>query len=305
MKYKEIAYMLFLSLRFFLAISECPTGSYNNVQSDGTDLCTPCFECRSDGLDTFTDHPCTKTHDAFCKFCSVKCASGYYESTACTANGNRNCTLCRSECPAGTYETNPCNVSSSRDRECTICPAGWYCTGGSTDKIQCPVNKNSSTGSSSNIDCRCIPGYYTNYPSCSICPAGWYCTGGGNIAQCSSGFSSPLGSSSATACGCTIGKHLFGGLCYDCGGATYSNFIGATVCKDCSICGPGKYQTNPCTATTDTECPSCGPLSYSKLPHNAECLSCSTLTVSMGKYISNCGGNSSGTTLQCVKTTLT
>lgn len=57
-------------------------------------------------------------------------------------------------CAPGWYQLN-----NNEQVECSICPAGSYCEGG-TLIIQCPLNSMSKSGSKTRSDCICQTGYF-------------------------------------------------------------------------------------------------------------------------------------------------
>jgi hypothetical protein len=69
----------------------------------------------------------------------------------------------------------------------TECFPGSFCPGGNDDSpLQCPLNSNSSAGSSSIQDCKCKKGLYLSNStlSCQPCPKGFYCNAEGKIWPC-------------------------------------------------------------------------------------------------------------------------
>jgi len=128
------------------------------------------------------------------------------------------------ECPAGQY---------SKSGNCVTCPAGYYCTGGKTDKKKCDNGYSSNEGAKSKDQCNVIMTlceanqyYDVDSNSCKSCPM--------DAIGSTTSATSPAGSTSVTDCKCASGFRINPNT------------------KTCIIdCAPGKYANG----TTCTTCP--------------------------------------------------
>jgi len=151
---------------------------------------------------------CTCTYDATNSYCVsdaviTQCAAGKYCKEG-SSNGNTPCTE-GYYCPMGTFEEIPCTAGYMCDgtgntaASLIDCPAGYYCTGGTTSSTKqpcqagyyCPINSRSMIP--------CEIGTYN--PStlksaaadCLACPQGSTCTKRAQVADDISGFSCEAG----------------------------------------------------------------------------------------------------------------
>ena len=105
-----------------------------------------------------------------------------YVRLECNASRDVICQECQA-CAAGFYANNTCGVSYGNDRldtQCAVCPADFYCPGGSLTQaaLPCPDNGRSAPGSDAIADCTCEPGFYRSGDLCVICPLDAYCPRG-------------------------------------------------------------------------------------------------------------------------------
>lgn len=110
------------------------------------------------------------------RFCDL------YVRHECNATRDVICQECRT-CEAGFYANNTCGVSYGNDRldtQCALCPADFYCPGGSVSQaaLPCPDNGKSAPGSDAIADCTCDPGFYRSGDLCILCPLDSYCPRG-------------------------------------------------------------------------------------------------------------------------------
>ena len=205
----------------------CPAGTYN--PSVNIILVSNCLTCpegttSSSGQSTcmlcaagYTDTPCSP------------CAAGSYKSTI----GPGECL----PCPAVIYKSDsgPGECSCVPDRytsttgpgECLPCPAGSYKSdSGPGECNSCPTGRYSSASAA------------TTFDTCVLCPE----------------FStSPLGSSSKTACECDPGyTDVNGGVCEECLNSWSSTYGSAT----CTKCPSGMYTVRP-TVVSSATCVAC------------------------------------------------
>ena len=136
-----------------------------------------------------------------------------------------NFVLAYTVCAAGSYETSA--PSATANRQCSACPAGYYCTGPSP-----PQGCGSATlyafGSAS---------------SCSMVSSGFYSTPTDVSASFRTGQSA-----------CMAGSYCIGGVSNVCGVNTYQPIIGQVSCLSCPGCTTGLNQTMPCSTTAATIC---------------------------------------------------
>jgi hypothetical protein len=115
---------------------------------------------------------------------------------------------------------------------CTLCAAGYYSMGGSSQCMHCPNNcanctYNNNTG---NVTCTsCAIGYGFSNGSCAICPTGQYGPGGSlACANC------PTGCYNCSASNTTNATSTNQTNCYSCN----VNFgLYNTTCRNCSLNG--------------------------------------------------------------------
>lgn len=146
--------------------------------------------------------------------------------------------------------SNTSNVASSRRTQCicnpsyvglngghcSLCSANNFCPGG-TISTPCRTHSVSAAGSSSQADCNCVPGFYSEQDDsvCLQCPANSYCTGNLHVTSCPLNSHSAPGSSRVSQCTCNDG-HWRG--CTITSNGLYKDNFGA----DCTI-----NFTLPCT----------------------------------------------------------
>ncbi len=160
----------------------CPNGTYTKENATGLYSTTQCS-------------PCTVGH--FCQRGKIsgKCSAGY---------------LC--------YQGNPTPTPDGSDEKIgEICPYGFYCPVGATNKVACSrglvIDK---SGARSAADC-------------ALCPAGKICSENNTLAvACTMGFYCPY---NATMKPCPVG--------------TYSNTVGATNSSSCQPCPAGYWCNRP------------------------------------------------------------
>ncbi|GKT35455.1 uncharacterized protein PTSG_02037, partial [Aduncisulcus paluster] len=168
----------------------CPAGTYCDAASDHPIPCSrgtfAALEKNNGGLGCIS---CTAGHycaDEGMDDVSGECSEGYYcdasaEATSATPKeyicpvGSmcEKATVDHVVCPAGYYTD---EVGQS---ECTECPEGYFCTGGS-HRVSCPAGHYCAAGCSSPV--KCPDGYYSNGTTglidedqCLPCPVGHYC----------------------------------------------------------------------------------------------------------------------------------
>jgi hypothetical protein len=118
------------------APASCPNGTYNADVGDSSPA--GCSQC-----------PLGQSCSAAFSTAGVACAAGTYAS----AFGQSACTACA----AGTYLNSTGSAS-----QCPLCQAGYYCQT-PVQITACPANTNASSGSTSLLQCICLPGYMCDY----------------------------------------------------------------------------------------------------------------------------------------------
>lgn len=129
------------------------------------------------------------------------------------------------------------------------CDLGYINVTGSDGNVttfcRCSANANPeyySVGGSLGSECACVAGYYSSSAlawnvSCQLCPAGSYCSGDQSITACTTGSTSPAGSSSVSSCFCQPGYTGNGGSsgCEACLVGTYKPENGTLACTECPV----------------------------------------------------------------------
>ena len=156
-------------------------------------------------------------------------------------------------CPEGTFVS---HSGAKKLESCLSCPAGQYCSSGTSKPIICP--KGSFCPANSSEPTPCNPGTYGHQAGlvhkndCKKCPKGHYCDSpglSGPRGQCDPGYLCYEGSDSAAPVDgikgiiCPIGGYCpIGSLeATPCPMGTYSNAKGAVNAADCIDCDPGFY----------------------------------------------------------------
>jgi hypothetical protein len=184
-----------------------------------------------------------------------------YVQHECNASRDVICQECQT-CGSGLYSSNKCGVDYGNDRldtECSGCPAGFYCPGGSVTQSAIPC-----------------PGCAANQQVATLCSG----THNGTCKACQANSWSPSGRTELGPCLCNAGYELQGGLCVACpvGKARQANYNNSIMCETCGagtlalvsttiVCGtctsmcegvPGRYFVkHECNATRDVICQEC------------------------------------------------
>ncbi|EKX31733.1 hypothetical protein GUITHDRAFT_122074 [Guillardia theta CCMP2712] len=248
------------------ACSPCIANSENGEAevSSGSCLCKPGFELRS-GACTACNASAYKdfTGNGGCLLCPANtvstgsrddislcvCKAGYsgVDGAACNA------------CPAGSYK------SGTGSGACQQCPENTYQPALAATALSscssCPLNSNSSAGSTVKSSCVCLPGFQPGGDYCQQCPAGKFkstllmepcsecpentflpSTASTSVLQCQQcpgNAISPSASPVSDSCECIKGyrndSRLF--LCLACDIGTYKDSVSNTACSPCPIHG--------------------------------------------------------------------
>ena len=278
----------------------CPGGTYQeNFTSASLDDCIECPEGSfcvegSDVPETCTiGHYCTPGLNAPipCPVGTIGSSNGLMseaECDACPPGGfcdSPGLTSRRGPCDSGFVCYLGANTSTPTDGVTgEPCPAGGFCTLGSSASQPCPPGTFSNTsGSADSFDCsECTPGFFcsnarTPEPT-GPCNAGYYCPGGAktpNDTVTPAGHFTPEGS--AAPIPCRVGfwmPHTAAGECLPCTAGHYCPNPGSTTVTLCQIghyCEEGSFDPAPCPSGTfnnqtglsaSSECQSCPPGSF-------------------------------------------
>ena len=249
----------------------------------------PCEDCGLNKYSTVVG----SASESLCLNCEAgkKSAMGSYDQSHCL-----------DVCPAG--QTGPAGF-------CLPCPAGTFKSStGSGSCATCPVNSNSSLGSSL---CTCIVGYTGPDGSlCTACAPGTFKDqpGSATCTTCPEYSDSLSASSSRRACKCNSGATgSDGGPCHPCeagkfktqpGNAwctscmsgKYSDIPGATAASSCNLCPPrsdspsGSGRVSACrcnvgaTGIDGGPCSACAAGKYKSFSGSGACINCPTGTYS-------------------------
>ena len=169
------------------------------------------------------------------------------------------------KCPGARFSSNP-GASSISDcnacrpgylgtdwRHCTPCPKDQYCPGGDV-AMHCPSGSVTRGRRKHSIrHCVCDRGYEPKAGSivkwdCEPCRQRYYCSSVGGEAQvCPGNASSPLGSTSVSACTCNAGQYDVGSSCRQCTSGYFCSGDGQR-----SYCGP--LADSPAGSTSVAQC---------------------------------------------------
>jgi hypothetical protein len=202
-------------------------------------------------------------------------------------------------CDPGTYSMELRAFGSSA---CSLtCPAGAFCANGLNET--CRAGFWSASGASACTPC--AAGTYgtavgaTSQAKCVSCAAGTYSSGGGTLNEtCGAGFWSASGASACTPCvagtygtaigatspavcvPCVAGTYCTGGVAVPCtAGDIHCASANMTAPMQCSVCAPGQYVTNRCTALSDSVCTACPPYTFSVVNWAESCTPIGTCAV--------------------------
>ena len=184
--------------------------------NDNTQTCDECTAGTQKGRGTGTCQACPQNTYSLAR------------SPLCTACGPNE----RSSPGSGSPFSCNCNpgFGSLDGAQCSICGNGTFSGGGQEAATnnpsqqrpacqQCPLNKNSTHGSTERGNCKCIPGHgdpsnnADDGAQCSPCENGFYASGGNNIACFSCGFGAitepPQAAFAFSCCQCDAGRGLY------------------------------------------------------------------------------------------------
>ena len=125
----------------------------------------------------------------------------------------------------------------------------FYCPGGDSAPVPCPVNMLSRIDPNTNTssECNCKPGYYKNGNVCDLCPAGQFCAFGSAPVDCPVDHYSLSGASACTPCRTDAGVCGANFALRRCiGGPAFQNRD--ADCVDCQSCQTGSVSAGsvPC-----------------------------------------------------------
>jgi hypothetical protein len=303
----------------------CPAGYYCTGGTSDKKSCTASAgrycdkgSSREEGEQCPAGYYCTGgTSDK--KSCSTVdvCPAGEYHS-GCGGGSTGSCV----PCPQGQYKDisesascRPCTASAGRycdkgssSEEGEQCPAGYYCTGGISDKKSCTASagRYCDQGSSNAEGEQCPAGYYctggiSDKKSCTAsagrycdqgssneegeqCPAGYYCTGGiADKKSCtaSAGRYCDQGSSNEEGEQCPAGYYCAGGI------------SDKESCSTVDVCPAGEYRSG-CGGGSTGKCVPCPPGQYKDISGSASCNTCQAGTYASltgSTVCTSCGSN--------------
>jgi Tyrosine-protein kinase ephrin type A/B receptor-like len=237
--------------------TQCMPGTYQS--QSGTTACSSCTAgsyCQSSGMANPTPCPAAsfavsvgQTSSAVC----VSCGIGQFAVAGATA-----CAACQNNPGAYTFtgageNQNSCPLSSTPS-----CPAGTYARQSSGECVLCaPGSFGSSAVTSWGTSCQACSAETFSAVSggtvCINCPTGYASTAGASQCTttqrtscygCTPGYFSSAGSAQCQQCAKgSYSSSSSAAVCVSClSGTTFGDSIGATTCKDCATCRPGKQQ---------------------------------------------------------------
>ena len=130
----------------------------------------------------------------------------------------------------------------------------FYCPGGDSAPVSCPVNKLSKIDPATNTSgtCQCKPGYFESGGGCKLCPAGQYCAFGAQPVNCTADQYSLSGASACQPCRTDPGVCGANFALRRCIGGPDNQNRDAD-CVDCQSCRTGASGTGyPCQRVTAT-----------------------------------------------------
>eukprot|EP00347_Sterkiella_histriomuscorum_P024400 403331247 len=226
------------------------------------------------------DYACPKG-----KYCQnsieYECPTGTYNPVL----GASNSTYCLTT-PAGYYN----DLTSSTDYHDNICPQGYYCPAGTTNKYakQCPAGSyRNLVGATQSSDCGLCPtGHYcpTETVETFVCPLGYYCPDGSTYAS-----PCPIGTF-----GASVGLREESD-CTSCYAGRYCSQVGLSLpdglCDAGYYCITGAFTATPTDGVTGDICTAGGYcLQGSKKPANCP----------PGTYNPNSGGDDVSDCIACL-----
>jgi hypothetical protein len=173
---------------------------------------------------------------------------GFYVRNECNTSRDVICQECQT-CGPASYVNNTCGANYGNyrlDTQCALCPADFYCPGGSISQaaLECPANVTSVPGSDALADCLCDPGFYRSDLACVPCAEGTFSTGykSSLCAACDPGkFSAAVGATS-------------GATCVECPAGTYETESGMAACLECP---QSTWQNESVRAERARKCTAC------------------------------------------------
>jgi len=257
--------------------TNCNNATYSSATAATT--YSTCLECPLNSSSSMGSTARSDCHCAF-GFSTLKLGqpdSSCQQCTKGTYNQILDAEAC-SKCTAGKYSSSFGSVSVET---CLECPVNTYSGEGMPQCDACPGNSTSVPKSSVITACQCNPGFFgANGQPCQTCQAGTWkslwgpsecinCpkdkyssevarTSSTQCQDCLANSESVQGSSTRTACKCSVGwtssvSGLDGEACTACSAGKYKNYTGYAAC---ALCAANTY-VDTTASTSPTACKSC------------------------------------------------
>ena len=240
----------------------CPPGRFQSEKNQ--DSCLPCPQGHFCPAGSQIPTPCAlgdtwqdKAEQAACNICST-CSPGNFLVQDCSALSDRSCDVCE----AGKYQ------GQANQRSCSPCPAGFFCPAGAPEKIACVSEAVYCPANASELFI-VEPGFYSvtlDEESRRLSHRDTASRGLQEVAESGRRVGREI---------CPAGFECVGGVLNEClNGSTFAPETGATFCRECAECSPGRYTKAACTTTAEVQCAQCPFHEYQPAASADSCLAC-------------------------------